>query len=141
MIKRYTPITVLAAFAAIGAAAWLAKLTVIVATGGATTDTGAAALFYLAGAGLLAIGSAAIGLRLTARRHVALRALAALASPVLFFASYALLDGIGKALAGDAGPAWLHDEAGTALTATAWLVVGLILLKGTRSTGPRPASA
>jgi hypothetical protein len=135
------PTTILATLAAAGGAAWLAKLAVIVATDGATTDTGAAAAFYLMGIVLLAIGSAAVGSRLAARRHLALKIVALATSPALFFLSYALLDGIAKTLVGDAGPAWLEDEAGITLTAAVWLVTGVLLASRKMRVRPNTASA
>lgn len=131
----------LAMLAAAGSAAWLAKLAVIVATDGATTDTGAAAVLYLLGVALLAIGSAAVGLRLAARRPLALKIIAVATSPALFLLSYIVLDGIAKTLVGDAGPAWLEDEAGIALTAAFWLATGLLLATRTVRVCPDTASA
>lgn len=133
--------TILAALAAAGGAAWLGKLAVITATDGATTDTGAAAVLYVLGVALMAIGSAAVGMRLTAGRHLALRILAVAASPALFFLSFMLLDSIAKTLVGDAGPAWLEDEAGIGLTAAVWLLVGLLMIGRTARTRANMASA
>lgn len=56
-------------------------------------------------------------------------ALALAVAPVAFFASFAVLESVAKAVVGDAGPSWLHDEAGILATAVAWLVVGLALLR------------
>jgi len=133
--------TILAALAAAGGAAWLAKLAVVAATDGATSDTGAAAIFYLLGVALLAIGSTAVGLWLAAGRHRAVRVLAVVLSPVLFFVSFMLLDSIAKLLVGDAGPAWLEDEAGIGLTAMFWLLTGLLLAKPTTRVRADMASA
>lgn len=135
------PTTILALLAATGGAAWLAKLAVIAATDGATTDTGAAAAFYLLGLALLAIGSAAVGLRVAAGRHLAVRIFAVALSPALFFVSFMLLDSIAKLLVGDAGPVWLQDEAGIGLTAAFWLVTGLLLARPASRVRANMASA
>lgn len=125
---------IVTAAAIAGGTAWIAKFLVIAATDGAVDDEGAAAVFYLLGLALMAIGAAAITLRL-----IPWRPIAALLAPVLFVLSFMLLDGIAKPLVGDAGPSWLEDEAGIVLTGVVWLAVGLGLL---RSIPPRrPVSA
>ena len=129
-MNRALHLTALAAIA--GGAAWLAKITVIVATGGEVTSTGAAAVFYLLGAVLMAIGAATITLRL-ARGSRLLQVVAVVAAPLLFFASFTLLDSI---------VATIDDEAGIALTGAVWLAVGLWAVRdsrdGVRTAGTRP---
>lgn len=102
------------------------KFVVVAATDGGTSDTGAAAAFYLPGVALMAAGSTWVGCRLAAGRGRALLALLALLSPFVFFLSFAVLDGVGKAAVGDTGPAWLEDEIGILLTGAAWLAASLL---------------
>ena len=121
-MNRHRWIQISATLAAVGAAAWLAKFAVIVATDGATTDTGAAAAFYLLGVTLMLVGSTWVGVRATARLGTPLFALGVILSPVVLIASFTVLEGIAKGAVGDAGPAWLADEAGIVATGAAWLL-------------------
>ncbi len=122
----------------VGAAAWFAKIGVIVATAGRVTDTGAAAVFYLLGLALLFVGSTGLGLRLAANRAFALSVAAVVLSPVVFFVSFLVFDGIGRAIVGGSVPGYLLDEAGILLTAVAWLAVGATLLSAARGGAGRP---
>ncbi len=121
-----------AAVLAAGGLAWLAKLAVIASTDGRVTDTGAAAVFYLLGAVLMPAGLAGVALALTTRRHPALRAGAAVVGAMSFFACFVLLDGVASGAVGEAGPAWLGDEAG--ILATGAVLAGLGLATARRAT-------
>lgn len=123
-------ITITAIAAAAGGIAWLSKLAVIAATDGRVTDTGAAAVFFLLGAVLLAGGAGCVTLRLLRRQSRWTTVAALLSAPIVFFASFALLDSVAKAVVGDAGPAWLEDEVGILATGAVWLAIGLTLLRG-----------
>jgi thiol:disulfide interchange protein len=127
------PIKLATGFLLAGAAAWLAKLGVIVATDGAQTDTGAAAALYLAGLVLLALGAAALGLWLTRDRHVTIRIVAALLAPVAFFVSMNVLDSAAKAALDDLGPSYAHDEWGILFSVILWLGIGLAALQRLRA--------
>ena len=116
-------IRILALLAAAGGAAWLAKFAVIVATDGAVDNEGAAAIFFIAGAALMAIGAATLTLRL-ARGRLSTAA-AVIAAPFLWGLSFMILDPIAQGAVGDAGPSWLQDESAIALTGVVWLLVGL----------------
>jgi hypothetical protein len=116
-----------------GAAAWLAKLGVIVVTDGEQTDTGAAAAFYLTGFALLLLGSAALGLWLARHRSAAVRLASVLAGPLVFVVSMNAIDGAAKAVLGDLGPSYARDEWGILFAAIVWLTVGLAVV-------PRPSS-
>lgn len=118
---------ILSAAALAGGAAWLVKFAVIAAV---DPDAGATAFFYILGVTLMAVGSIAIGMRLTAGRGNVAKVIAAVASPVAFFAAYLVLDGISKPLVGDSGPFWLAEEAGIALTGFVYLLVGAAMLRG-----------
>lgn len=108
-----------------GAAAWFAKLSVIVATDGRVESTGAAAVFFVLGAALLMLGAAALGLWLARERHIVVRVAAVLAGPVVFFVSMNFIDTGAKAVLGNLGPDYAKDEWGILLTAILWLAVGL----------------
>lgn len=118
------------AAATAGGLAWLAKIAVIAGTDGRVTSTGAAAVCFLAGLALLAVGGAALTLPLARRGGRIATAGALVLAPVVFWASFTALDPAAQAVAGDAGPAWLADEVGIAVTGAAWLIVGLLGLRG-----------
>lgn len=123
-------ITITATAATAGGLAWLSKLAVIAATDGRVNDTGAAAVFYLLGAVLLAVGAGCATLRLLRPRKRWTRVAALLPAPVVFFASFVALESLVKAAVGDAGPAWLEDEVGILATGAVWLATGLAVLRG-----------
>ena len=135
-------ISTTAAVVTAGGLAWLAKLGVIAATDGRVTSSGAAAVFFVLGALLLAAGASAPVMRLLRPARRWTTALALASGPLLFGLTFSLLDGAGKGLVGDAGPSWLPDEAGILATAVVWLVIGLALLKGTAhdTAGRRPVT-
>ena len=118
-----------------GAIFWLAKMSVIVATDGRVDSTGAAAVFYLGGVLLMAVGATAVGLWLTRGRATWLRVVAMAVSFVGFFVSFLVLEGIAKSAFGDAGPSYMSDEVGILVTAIFWLLAGALLVRA------RPASA
>jgi hypothetical protein len=123
-----------------GGLSWLAKLGVIVATGGDVVDTGAAAVFYLLGASLLALGGILTGLWLTSGRVVLLRIAGGILGLLGFFAIFFILDAIGQEAVGNRGPDYVALEAGIFLTALSGLVAGAWLwLRGSRSTWAEPA--
>jgi hypothetical protein len=66
-------------------------------------------------------------------------------APLVFFPSFAVLESVGKAAVGEAGPSRLADEVGILATVVAWLAIGLLLLREAAShersgRGPRPAA-
>lgn len=125
--------------AALGGLSWLAKVAVIIATDGEVTDEGAAAFFYLLGVALMVIGSTAVGAMLAGRRMQLMLVMAIALSPIIFFISYAILDGIAKPMVGDRGPAYAEDEAGILMTGLAWLILGVGLFRTAhRSDDARP---
>ena len=120
-----------------GAIFWLAKMSVIVATDGRVDSTGAAAVFYLGGVLLMAVGATAVGLWLTRGRATWLRVVAMAVSFVGFFVSFLVLEGIAKSAFGDAGPSYMSDEIGILVTAIFWLLAGVVLVRAR----PAPATA
>ncbi len=123
--------------AALGGLSWLAKVAVIIATDGEVDSEGAAALFFILGAALMALGATAIGVLLAGRRSRSMLAVAVALSPILFVVSFVVLDGITKPLVGDRGPAFWEDEAGILVTGVGWLVIGV----GLRKIAHRPGGA
>lgn len=127
-----------------GAAAWLVKLAVIAATDGAKAGASdaAAAVFYLAGVALMALGAAALCVWLARNLHLAVRIVAGLLGPIGFFMLMNATDTAAKAvLDDDLGPAWAHDEWGILFTAIIWLTIGLLALQRVRAEAPAPARA
>jgi hypothetical protein len=124
-----------AAVLAAGGLAWLAKMAVITATDGAVSDGAtAASAFYLLGVVLMPLGLAGLAAALTARRHIAVRALAGVGGLLGFFVLFVLLEGVAKGLVGDAGPSWLPDEAGILATGAALAATGLLTARTATST-------
>jgi hypothetical protein len=133
-------IRILALLAAAGGAAWLAKFGVIVATDGGVDDEGAAAVFFVAGAALMAVGAATLTLRLA--RGTATIVAAAVAAPFLWGLSFMVLDPLAQGVVGDAGPGWLQDESAIALTGAVWLLIGLAARQSSsRATASTAAAA
>ena len=128
-------IAILAAVLVSGGVAWLVKLTVIavmVVTGSRDIESGAVAFFYLTGLALLLIGSTAPGLWLTMSRKIPLRIAAVVLSPIVFWISYQILDGIADSIVGDQAPDFVQSESGILLAALAWLAIGAMVLKSIR---------
>jgi hypothetical protein len=121
-----------------GASAWLIKLAAILASDGKETVSGLPALFYLVGLLLLAGGVAGILSRLTAGRPFMLRFAVTLLAPPAFFSTFLTLDFLIKPVIPNGWPDYAKDEAGIAVTAVVWLVVGLGLLFSPSTEG-RPA--
>ena len=121
--ERWAPVALLT-----GAVFWLAKMSVIVATDGRVDSTGAAAVFYLGGVLLMAVGATAVGLWLTRGRATWLRVVAMAVSFVGFFVSFLVLEGIAESAVGDAGPSYLSDEIGILVTAIFWLLFSVCIV-------------
>lgn len=114
-----------------GGMAWLAKLSVIAVTDGEVTDTGLAAVFYFAGLAAILLASTGVGVRLAGRRPLPVAVVLALLSPVAAFMVFGLLDEAAQSLVGDAGPAWLQDEAGILAMALVALAAGATAWRAT----------
>lgn len=120
-----------------GGGAWFSKLVVIVATDGRVAYTGAAGAFFTLGLALILIGSTGVGLRLTMNGGATSRIAGMVLSPVLFVASFMILQGVvvglydlTQAVVGGLGPAYVREEAAILVTAIASLVAGVALLAG-----------
>ena len=122
-MTRQRFIQLAAATAAAGGAAWVAKFGVLTATDGG--DSALVAVLYLLGVTLMAVGASWVLVRLAGDRPLPVAVGLGLLAPILFIASYALIDAVAKPLAGDAGPTWLADEVGILMTGLLWLAVSL----------------
>lgn len=130
-------ITILATVLVAGGVAWLLKLVaiaVLVVTGSPDIESGAVAFFYLAGLGLLLIGSTALGLWLTINRQAPLRIAAVVLSPIVFWGSYQIMDVIADSIVGEQAPDYLQSETAVLVAALVWLTIGAVVLKSTRRT-------
>jgi hypothetical protein len=123
------------------AAARRCKLAVIALTDGRVTDTGAAAVFFVVGVVLLLAGAAAPAMRVLKPRRWWTGALALASALPLFGLSFALLDAVAKAIVGDAGPAWLEDEAGILAMGITWKAAGVAILRSQNPVAVRQATA
>ena len=112
----------------------LMAIAVLVVTGARDIESAAVAFFYLTGLGLLFIGSTALGLRLTMRRKVPFRIAAVVLSPIVFWGSYQILDGIADGIVGNQAPDYVQSETAVLVAALVWLAIGAMLLKSTGQT-------
>ncbi|MGI8909963.1 MAG: hypothetical protein ACR2JR_05325 [Rubrobacteraceae bacterium] len=124
----------------LGGVAWFSKLAVVVATDGRVTATGAAGAFFTLVLVLILIGSTGAGLRLTMNGETVSQVLGIVLSPVMFVASFMLLQEVARAVVGGLGPNYSREETIILLTAVASFVVGAMLLgglvRGSRITAP-----
>jgi hypothetical protein len=130
-------IVILATVLVSGGVAWLLKLVaiaILVVTGAQDIESAAVAFFYLTGLGLLFIGSTALGLQLTMNRQVPLRIAAMVLSPIVFWVSYQILDGIADGIVGSEAPDYVQSETAVLLAALVWTAIGAMLLKSTSQT-------
>ncbi|MGZ8379111.1 MAG: hypothetical protein ACXW61_04505 [Gemmatirosa sp.] len=116
----------------LGAAAWLAKIAVLVADDGRHLDTGAAAWLMRLGLVCLLVGATGVPLWLARRGPAAVRVAAVLLSPVVLAASLVGLGTLASAAVGARGPAYLAEEAGIVAAAAVWLAIGSWLLRQVR---------
>ena len=112
-----------------GAIAWIIKLSVIVSTNGQVIDTGAAALFMKIGIILLAVGSTAIGSRLSANKATWLRVVAIVLSPVLLFAAFFAVGFIATPLFKNISLWYAQQEAPIAIAVVVSLLIGIALYR------------
>ncbi|MBA3401375.1 MAG: hypothetical protein H0U05_05225 [Actinobacteria bacterium] len=132
-------ITVGSGIAIAGGVAFLVKLAVLAATNGA--ESIAVATFYLLGVVLCAVGSVGVALRLLQRFPRALRIIGAVVSPLAFFATFLLLDGVLVPPTREHLPNWAEVEAGVFLTALIWLAAGAWALRSERGLAVRTTQA
>ena len=121
----------------VGAMAWLTKIGVIIATDGRVTHTGAAGSSFTIGLGLLSVGAAGLGLRLTMSVDLVLRVILTVGFPFVFVLSFFVFSAIGyvivagaRVIVGDALPRYMLGEAGILISAVVWMVIGAVLLFG-----------
>ena len=121
----------------VGAMAWLTKIGVIIATDGRVTHTGAAGSSFTIGLGLLSVGAAGLGLRLTMSVDLVSRVIITVLFPFVFVLSFFVFSAIGyvivagaRVIVGDALPRYMLGEAGILISAVVWMVIGAVLLSG-----------
>jgi hypothetical protein len=126
-----------AAVLATGGFLWVTKFVVIAATDGATSGAPntITSVLYLSAVALMVLGLAGVGVGLMSGRHVALRICGGVVGALSWIVTYVVVDGVSKAVAGDAGPTWLSDEIGIVTTGAVLMTIGLALAK------PRSASS
>lgn len=112
-----------------GALAWTIKLAVIISTNGRIIDTGAAALMMKIGLITLFVGSTGIGSRLTHNRHLVLRILSVILSPVIIFASFMLFPAITASLFKNSSTWYAEQEAPIGLAVLVYATVGYYLYR------------
>lgn len=121
--------------AVVGAVAWLTKVGMIWANGGANTDGGLVGVMSLVGLLGMVVALGAAGYTLVETAPVWLRAIVVVATPVLVLMVWVLLgEGI---KAGYTAEGWLRDEINIVLAAVLALGLGAwALTRGRRSEDP-----
>lgn len=109
--------------AVVGGVSWLMKVTMIWGNGGQDTDSEPVRLMYVAGFAVLAVALGAAGYTLVERAPVWLRAVVAVATPLLVLMIWMLLDEAVKAVY--PGHSWLRDEVSVIIAAMIALVMGV----------------
>ena len=112
-----------------GALAWAIKLAVIISTNGRIIDTGAAALLMKIGLITFFVGSTGIGSRLTHNRHLVLRILSVILSPVIIFASFMLFPVITGPLFRNSSIWYAQGESPIGLAVLVYATVGYYLYR------------
>ncbi|MDP8908439.1 MAG: hypothetical protein M3N47_04820 [Chloroflexota bacterium] len=125
-MTRQRWISIAATIAAAGGSAWLIKFPVVAAT---QQESTAASILYLVGVLCLFIGSTWLGTLAAADRSRLLLAALVILSPIAFWISYSILDGLALALVGDSAAAWLQDELGIAAAGALWLAASAYVLR------------
>ena len=136
---------------AAGGLCWIVKFVWIAAMDGAASglpDTVTAVLYFTAVV-LIVTGIAGIGVALASGRHVAYRAVGAVAGVVAWVVIYSVVATVVTSLAPQSGPPWLHDELEIVSTGALFMTVGLLLARrepqreqlGAESTHPRVGHA
>ena len=127
-----TWITAAAAAAVTGGLCWVAKQGVIVATvpstGGPPPESLLIAVFYLAGAALMAVSASGLVAYVTVGRPMVLRVAATLVSPLIFWGIYTLVDMIVDAVAGPDAGWWWPGEGAILLTGLLFAAAGAVAL-------------
>ena len=128
------PRRIAASAAVVGAVAWLTKVGMIWANGGANTDEGLVGVMYLIGLLGVVVALGASGYTLVETAPVWLRAIVVVATPVLVLMVWTLLDQAIKAVYTEEG--WLRDEVNIVLAAVLALGLGVWALTRGRSEDP-----
>ena len=122
--QRWTSIAATIAIA--GGTAWLIKFPVVAAT---QDESAGASILYVIGVLCLFVGSTWLGTFVAGGRSRFLLAALVLLSPIAFWMSYTVLDGLALALVGDGTAEWLQDELGVAAAGALWLAASAYVLR------------
>ena len=125
-LTRMTASRVASAAGVLGGVLWLVKVGLIWANGGANTDEGIVAVFYLAGLLALAVAALAAGYAVVTTAPIWLRAVVSVATLALFWILFSVIDSAAHVVY--TGDGWLDDELGIIVTAALALLFGLIAL-------------
>jgi hypothetical protein len=109
--------------AVVGGVGWLMKVTMIWGNGGQDTDSEPVAMMYKAGFAILAVAIGAAGYTLVETAPVWLRAVVAVATPLLVLMVWMLMDQAIKSVY--PGSSWLRDEVSVVIAAVVALVMGV----------------
>lgn len=109
--------------AVVGGVGWLMKVTMIWGNGGQNTDAGPVGLMYQGGFAVLAVALGAAGYTLVERAPVWLRAIVAVATPLLVLMVWMLMDEAIKSVY--PGDSWVRDEVSVVIAATIALMMGV----------------
>jgi hypothetical protein len=138
-VSRHTvgmnPRTIASVAAVVGGVGWLLEVVLIAANGGSNTDGGLVGVMYLVGLLGLVVALAAAGYTLVETAPVWLRAVVVVATPLLVFMVWQMIDQAIKAL--DAGDGWLGDELDILLAGVIALALGAWGLARRRSAAGR----
>ncbi|HEU4515310.1 MAG TPA: hypothetical protein VFR87_19535 [Nocardioidaceae bacterium] len=108
--------------AVVGGVGWLVKIVLIWLNGGENTDAGLVGIMHFVGLAGVFLALAAAGYTLVEKAPVWLRAVVAVATPLLVLMVWALLDQAIKAMYTTEG--WLRDELSILVAAVIALVMG-----------------
>lgn len=110
-------------FAVVGGVGWLAKVALIWANGGDNTGTGLVGVMNIVGIAGLFVALAAAGYTLVEKAPVWLRAVVAIATPLLVLMIWALVDQAIQAMYTEEG--WLREELSVVLAGVIAVIMGL----------------
>jgi len=131
------PRRIAASAAVVGGVAWLTKVGMIWANGGANTDEGLVGVMYLVGLLGMVVALGAAGYTLVETAPVWLRVVVVVATPVLVLMVWVMLgEGIKAVYSGEG---WLRDEINIVLAAVVALGLGAwALTRGRSEDAARP---
>jgi hypothetical protein len=123
----------------VGGAAWLVKLTLILANGGSNTDEGLVAVFFFVGVLALVVAGAASGFTLLRRWGIWAAAIGVPIGAAATLVGISVIDSVLQPIVPASG--WYDEEVGILGAAIVALLLGLALLARGRSTGTARSAA